>query len=47
MVKFADRLSNLSRMDDWPGDKQLAYLEMSKFWSSEPPINDDAISGKT
>ena len=46
MVKFADRLSNLSRMDDWPGDKQLAYLEMSKFWSSDPPINDDAISDK-
>ena len=21
MVKFADRLSNLSRMDDWPGDR--------------------------
>ena len=37
MVKFADRLSNLSRMDDWPGDRQLTYLEMSKFWSTEPP----------
>jgi GTP pyrophosphokinase len=37
MVKFADRLSNLSRMDDWPGDRQLTYLEMSKFWSTKPP----------
>ena len=37
MVKFADRLSNLSRMDDWPGDRQQRYLEMSKFWKSEPP----------
>jgi GTP pyrophosphokinase len=37
MVKFADRLSNLSRMNDWPGDRQLTYLRMSKFWSTEPP----------
>jgi len=37
MVKFADRLSNLSRMDDWPGDRQLTYLNMSKFWSTTPP----------
>ena len=37
LVKFADRLSNLSRMDDWPGDRQQTYLEMSRFWSSEPP----------
>jgi GTP pyrophosphokinase len=37
MVKFADRLSNLSRMDDWPGDRQQEYLEMSRFWPVEPP----------
>lgn len=37
MVKFADRLSNLSRMDDWPGDRQQRYLEMSTFWKNEPP----------
>lgn len=37
MVKFADRLSNLSRMDDWPGDRQEVYLEMSRFWPVEPP----------
>lgn len=37
MIKFADRLSNLSRMDDWPGDRQLIYLEMSRFWATEPP----------
>ena len=37
LVKFADRLSNLSRMDDWPGDRQQRYLEMSRFWRSEPP----------
>jgi len=37
MVKFADRLSNLSRMDDWPGDRQQDYLGMSRFWPVEPP----------
>ena len=37
LVKFADRLSNLSRMDDWPGDRQLRYLEISRFWRSKPP----------
>ena len=42
LVKFADRLSNLSRMDDWPGDRQQRYLEISRFWRSEPP--GDSIS---
>ncbi len=37
IVKFADRLSNLSRMYDWPGDRQQTYLEMSQFWKTEPP----------
>lgn len=37
MVKFADRLSNLSRMDDWPGDRQEFYLEASRFWPTETP----------
>ena len=36
MVKFADRLSNISRMDEWPGDWQLDYLRQSCFWSSVP-----------
>lgn len=36
MLKFADRLSNLSDMSDvWPLDKQLHYLKKSKFWKSE------------
>ena len=39
MVKFADRLSNLSRMDDWPGDRQLNYLNVSRFWSVNAPGN--------
>ena len=37
IVKFADRLSNLSRMDDWPGDRQLSYLGMSQFCATKPP----------
>ena len=36
MVKFADRLSNLSRMRDWPGDWQEDYLRESCFWVTEP-----------
>jgi GTP pyrophosphokinase len=36
IVKFADRLSNLSRMGDWPGDWQQDYLEQSVFWETEP-----------
>ena len=36
IVKFADRLSNLVRMVDWPGDWQLGYLENSVFWPTEP-----------
>ncbi|MBN1682926.1 HD domain-containing protein [Candidatus Bathyarchaeota archaeon] len=37
IIKFADRLSNLSRMDDWPGDWQMNYLNKSKFWNTQPP----------
>jgi (p)ppGpp synthase/HD superfamily hydrolase len=36
IVKFADRLSNISRMDDWPGDWQLDYLNESQFWDTKP-----------
>lgn len=35
MLKFADRLSNLSRMESWPDDRQEHYLKRSKFWKSE------------
>ena len=36
VVKFADRLSNLARMVDWPGDWQQDYLDESRFWHSGP-----------
>jgi GTP pyrophosphokinase len=36
VVKFADRLSNLVRMVDWPGDWQEDYLKNSVFWLTEP-----------
>jgi len=36
VVKFADRLSNLVRMVDWPGDWQEDYLRNSCFWPIEP-----------
>jgi GTP pyrophosphokinase len=32
LIKFADRLSNLSRMDVWAQVRADAYYEKSKFW---------------
>ena len=40
VVKFADRLSNISRMDDWPGDWQLDYLNESRFWDTSPYLDE-------
>ena len=31
-IKFADRLSNLSRMESWDKKRQQQYLNKSKFW---------------
>jgi len=36
MVQFADRLSNMARMADWPGDVQLNFLKESVYWRTEP-----------
>ena len=35
IIKFADRLSNLSRMEVWDKNRQKKYLEKSKFWKDE------------
>lgn len=35
LIKFADRLSNLSRMENWTPERQIHYLNKSKFWKSE------------
>ena len=35
LIKFADRLSNLSRMEAWSEPRQQQYLNKSKFWKSE------------
>lgn len=32
LLKFADRLSNLSDMEGWSDTKQQAYLDKSRFW---------------
>lgn len=37
LIKFADRLSNLSRMTAWNKKRQEHYLERSKFWKSTVP----------
>lgn len=34
VLKFADRLSNLSRMEPWGKDRKNHYLKKSKFWYS-------------
>ncbi len=46
IIKYADRLSNLSRMGDWAGDRQQQYLEISRFWPTEPP-GDKIVSPNT
>jgi len=35
-LKFADRLSNVSRMGCWNEDRQKKYLKKSTFWKSKP-----------
>ena len=40
MIKFADRLSNISRMSNWDKERQEHYLRRSKFWKS---LTDDII----
>jgi (p)ppGpp synthase/HD superfamily hydrolase len=32
MIKFADRLSNISRMDSWDEKRKAHYLKQSVFW---------------
>lgn len=36
MLKFADRLHNLSDMEAWSSKQTNHYLKKSKFWASEP-----------
>lgn len=32
LLKFADRLANLSDMSTWPTERQEHYMKKSKFW---------------
>jgi GTP diphosphokinase / guanosine-3',5'-bis(diphosphate) 3'-diphosphatase len=34
ILKFADRLHNLSCMEHWSQDRKKAYIKKSKFWKS-------------
>jgi len=36
MLKFADRLSNLSRMSAWDDGRKEHYLRRSRFWKRKP-----------
>jgi len=44
MIKFADRLSNVSRMKPWETGRQEHYLRRSKFWKND--VNDVIIEGQ-
>lgn len=35
VLKFADRLSNLSRLENWDKERIAHYLKRSKFWRTE------------
>jgi GTP pyrophosphokinase len=35
LIKFADRLSNLSRMQSWDEKRKQQYLRKSKFWRNK------------
>lgn len=32
LIKFADRMSNITRMDSWDDKRKLQYLKRSTFW---------------
>ena len=32
MLKLADRLSNIARMDSWSEDRKAQYLKKTRFW---------------
>lgn len=37
MIKFADRLSNISQMEAWSPGRQKHYLNKSIFWKTKGP----------
>jgi len=37
LIKFADRLHNLSRMDSWDEERRAQYIRKSRFWRDHPP----------
>lgn len=36
LIKYADRLHNLSRMEPWDEKRREQYIKRSKFWKSNP-----------
>lgn len=41
MLKFADRLSNISRMEAWNEGRKAHYLKKSKFWYDRDQNNEN------
>jgi len=40
LIKFADRLSNISRMSAWHEDRRNHYLKTSRFWKDGSDLNE-------
>lgn len=38
IIKFADRLQNISRMEPWSKKRQQKYLDRSKFWKNREDV---------
>lgn len=38
IIKFADRLQNISRMEPWSNKRQQRYLDRSKFWKNREDV---------
>jgi len=38
IIKFADRLQNISRMEPWSEKRQQKYLDRSKFWKNREDV---------
>lgn len=46
MIKMADRLSNISRMEPWDEKRREKYLKKTKFWKSSPNFENIDTTGK-
>jgi|FLOH01.1.fsa_nt_gi GTP diphosphokinase / guanosine-3',5'-bis(diphosphate) 3'-diphosphatase len=43
LIKFCDRLSNLSSMGSWSEERQVHYLKKSKFWKDGSDLKEKSL----